>query len=116
MRRESIDHLIAPPATPPGRLTQPEIGGVLSEQRFDLAAEIRIDAGEQFGQLGASALPRGMKQVLNLMAALRAGSHSGVRIDRTRCERNSRTESIGVARPILSPHRTSASGSRPSAA
>ena len=89
MRRESIYHLIAPPAIPPGPLTQPETDGVLSQQRFDLAAEIRIDAGEQIRPLGAVALLRGMKQFLNLMPALRPGGHGEVRIDRTRCERNS---------------------------
>ena len=89
MSRKSIDHLIAPPAPPGGRLTQPEIGGILSQQRFDLAAEIWIDAGEQIGPLGAVALPRGMKQFLNLIPSLRPGGHGGVRIDRTSCERNS---------------------------
>jgi hypothetical protein len=73
----------------------------LTQQRFDLAAEIRIDAGEQIGALGAVALPRSMKQFLNLMPALRPGGHGGVRIDRTRCERNSdRIDAASLARSL----------------
>jgi hypothetical protein len=54
MRRVPICRSIAPPTFPSGRLTECKIGPVLSQQRFELSAEIRIDACEQSGRLAGS--------------------------------------------------------------
>jgi hypothetical protein len=51
-------HSIAPPASPPGRLTHRETVSVLGQQRFDFAAQIRIGACEQSIPLRIGAFPR----------------------------------------------------------
>jgi len=75
MRRVPICRRIAPPASPPGPLTRREIVSVLSQQRFDLVAEIRVGASEQSVPLGGVAVTRGVIQLLNLVPSLRPSGH-----------------------------------------